>query len=389
MDTCGNCGAETGDLSFCTRCGASIRPTSGEAESPTTVISGDSDDSLSSEVGPGAQQESDEEGRRSRRPPVWLLVTVLVAVLGAIGAFLFVRNTQQANARESAVVAAATSVADTMTDLSAARTTADIRAVATAASEQQSIVAANTEVDPSIASSAQALGAIAALEVIDGDTLNQWPAQRAKIDSAVRAIQVDGTTMDPGPVLSAVDTNVANAQQALDTWQLQVNVIKKEQADANAALNAYEPSATAALDSYKNLRNSTAKWLSDAQKATSLNVSSATSYLQDAVDDRQDVRDSLTRLDPPDKLTGVHNEVVASLDLGIDGMESLLRGMSALSGCSGSSCTLSRNSGYSSFLSASGTNTTRYNQAYEAWNDAVAELRAQIESMSVPTKPVV
>lgn len=394
MDTCSNCGAEAGELAFCTRCGADLASTGRAAESPTTIVAGPTTEGgapgdPSGDASSAKQQEGRKDGRRDSRRTIWLTSGIILALVGGIGGFLFFRNAQEANARSSAVAAAAASVSETMTALSGAQSTTEMRAVAAQAKEQQSIVEVNSEVDPSIAAAATALGAIATLETIDGDTLGQWQESRSQIDAAVRSVQIDGTPMDPSSVLSAVDTNVGNAQQALNEWQLKVSVIQETQAERVAELNAYQPSAQAALKSYENLRNSTAKWLADAQRASSISVGSTTTYLQSARDDREDIRDTLVALDPPAELQDVHNEIISSLELGIDGIENLLDGMSALSGCSGTRCTLSRNSGYNAFLSASSTNTARFDRAYEEWQATATGLRAEIEGMQVPTKPVV
>jgi hypothetical protein len=354
-----------------------------EDETPTTVVAADG--SVEGEASPVGQSGS----KRSARRVIFAATAAIVVIAIAAGAFLFVRSSQEAQKREAVALAAATVVSETMTELSGAQTTEGIRAVAVAARDKGASMAEQGGDDPRVTASTAALSAIAALDAITPDTLAEWPAHRAELEQAVRGIAVGGTSMDPGPVLAAVDATVAGAQQTLGEWQLSVNVIQQEQSRMMADLNSYEPPARSEMEDYADLRDSTADWLDRTRRASSISVSSTTSYLEDALSDRKGIRDSLSRLTPPPPLASQHNEVISAVNLGIDGIDSLLDGMESLEGCSGTRCTLERNSGYGSFLSASSANTGKFDSAYESWIAAAANYRAEIESMTVPTKPAV
>lgn len=400
MGKCRQCEAEIGDLPFCASCGEPTDSSnSREDETPTTVLASDdlTDQSSANGESVDGQVANDQSGvsgensgnAKSHRKLILSLTAVVVVFAIAAGAFLFIRSSQEAQKREAAALAAATVVSETMTELSGAQTTEAIRAVAVAAGQRGANLSAQGGDDPRVLSSAAALSAIAELEAITPDTLNQWPAQRTQVEQAVRGVDVAGTAMDPGPVLAAVDGTVAGAQKKLDEWQLRANVVREEQDKAAGELNTYESSARSSVEGYRNLRDDTADWLDRTQRASSISVSSTTNYLEDALSERKDIRDSLTSLTPPAALADQHNDVIAAVNLGIDGIDSLLDGMDSLRSCTGSSCTLERNSGYRSFLSASSTNTKKFDSAYEAWKDAVAEHRAAIQNMTVDARPVV
>ena len=74
-----------------------------------------------------------------------------------------------------------------LTKLSAARNTADIRAVAQTAQEQQALSGSAAK-NERIAANAAAFGELAQLRNFNGDTLATWPQRRAAIDAAVRKV---------------------------------------------------------------------------------------------------------------------------------------------------------------------------------------------------------
>ena len=383
MNTCGECNSNTAGLTFCPVCGADCPDAPAVDDSPTVVTAETTSEDSGGRNPAGDQAPAAGAKRPSplKRTIVWAAIAAVLAAGFGVASFAYVRNSQEEKAREAAAAVAATTVSQTVAQLAAAQTTADIRQTAALAGSQQAAMAGQGSDDPRITAAQQALAAVADLKGINGDSLDQWDQHRPTIDSAVRRVTVNGAQLDPSVALSDVDQMVENAEKALAEWQLKANYIAKTTEESTQQLNAYESTGSDQLTRYNGIRNDTARWWEGVKSSSYVSPSSTSSYLQQALADRQSVRNTFSDLDPPDALKQQHNEVLAGLNLGIDGINALIGGIPAMSSCSSSSsCPISRNSGFTAFVNASSTNTARYDRAYEAWLDAVAAYRASLET---------
>lgn len=401
MGNCGSCGAVASEADFCTSCGAPLRGTDGESatellESPTRVggatgssSASDEDESTSQTVDASDPDAGAGSGSRPRwRSPMVLLSVGVVAVL-LIGGLIFFRHMQDAAAVAKREQQTAENLTAELTKLSAARNTADIRAVAQTAQEQQQALSGSAAKNERIAANAAAFGELAQLRNFNGDTLATWPQRRAAIDAAVRKVSLNEKSLDPSAVLVAVDGMVSKAETQLAEYQSNAAAVTQEKAAKRSALDAYKPSASAAIKTYSNIMNAAKKMFDTADRAgSSASLSSIATNLHTTLADRSRARDRFAAISEPAALASYHTEVEAAMTQVIGGISDLSSGVDrTLASCTGSGCALSRVSAYSTFSSVSSTNTGRFNEAVKAWDAAVTSYSAQIDAIQPPAKP--
>ena len=397
-------GERTGTLSrFCTSCGERV-----EVAARFCGGCGHPVDATDTQpvVAVGAAAEVDvpaQAPRRSRRG--WWLAggTGLAVVLAGAGVAAALVLTQP-HPEDAVLVDSAAETVDVLEQMEAAQTTADLRETAaaadTAANPVTEILPTLNPADPTaqaLASLEEVLGAVAALEVIDGDTLAEWPAASRGLDAALDGLPGDEPAVEAvepagRDAIEAVNALVGGAEQALADWQAAVEVAEKATADNAAAVQAltdYENAVEGQLRTYASLRTDTANFIDLAGDRDSyVTFDQGRAALSEGAAARREVRSALTALAVPAGMEAEHARLVAMVE---DAAAAMDAGVSAIDDADFcvSSCYVFETTAWQTFLDESSRISGEFAAAETAWQNRIAALKAPLGDVTAPDKPVV
>ena len=280
--------------------------------------------------------------------------------------------------------------------VTSARTTADVRTVATdAAATGESLEAARAGVDPQsaegeqLSAAGEVLTQLARLSSLDGDNLEVWSSVQAPLESAVLALAatdsgLDGRAGDDSAV-EALDKLVRRAERRLAEWQATYNAAVEDRAEDLDALADYADSMRVELNAYDELRAETSDFVDGIESAT---YDEAYAELSRGADDRAEVRADMDGLTVPDEVATAHDGVVTILDDAIDAMYAAYDGLFDSQWCT-TSCFYNRTPAWREFSSESDRITGDFDSATAAWESAVAAAETSIRDRRLPVKPQV
>lgn len=277
---------------------------------------------------------------------------------------------------------------DSLTSLTNATTTAQVRAVAVTARQQSEQAKAAQIKDPKVQADVAALSSIATLEALNADTLGSWPTMRGPLDQTLAAASETENPLQTQMALTKIDGIVSSGQQALATWQT-ANATAIAARDTQVKdLGDYEAAVMAQLSRYNQLRNETGDWVTRSKRDNSYNFSESMDFFDRGTADRRAVRDSISALKPPTQLRGNQDELLAVLTEAINGMQSAVDGMrEQFYSCYGVDCRLTNTAGYQDFLRVSDQLSGRYGKAYDDLIAAIELVRAEMQNQQLPPQP--
>jgi hypothetical protein len=289
------------------------------------------------------------------------------------------------------------SVQTLLDDLSIAKKTADVRAAAEVATRE--LQAGEAAMEGMATDSAQAehlesslavYRAIAGLDLLDGETLGDWPSMRQSLTSALGSVPADSSLVAAGREAgTSLNKLVARANNKLSDWQAEYDAAVKDKAADTAALEEYTAAMDAAMRRYSTLRSDLSEWIERVESPRSyVTYGEAYSVLSQAQWDRQTIRDEMNGLAVPDDVRAAHADLVAVVDDAIAAMQAAYDGATDSDYCM-TSCYYKETPGWIRFSSESGRITEAHRAADQSWQASVAAAQSSVESRKLPRKPQV
>ena len=282
-------------------------------------------------------------------------------------------------------------------ELTVAKKTADVRATAEAATrELQAGEAALKGMAPDspqaehLESSLAVNHAIAGLDLLDGETLGEWPSLRRSLTAAMGSVPSDSPLVADGrEAVGGLNKLVARADTRLSDWQAAYDGAVQEKAADSTALAEYAAAMEAAMRRYSTLRTDLSEWIDRVESPNAyVTYDEAYSVLSQARWDRQVIRDEMNGLAVPADVQAAHGELVSVVDDAIAAMQAAYDGATDSDYCM-TSCYYKETPGWTRFSSESGRITEAYRAADQSWQAAVAAAKSSVESRTLTRKPQV
>ncbi len=391
---------------FCTKCGTKAEPGS-VADDAAYRHAGDTDprgfapiNAPSPPVPPSFPPTGADSwySRRGTRFTAIALAAALAVGFGATGIHAYVDNQQHQQLVDGLLSTATQSLEQNSAKLAQVTTTAQVRSIAAEAAHDDTLLTTGTPAiegrDGTRASSLHsALRAIAALTVLDTDTLDQWPALRGSLKPAFDAVSNnDGVIGVPGSdrSLAAVDGLVTKGTQALAKWNSRNAASKAKQASDLAALDAYSTRMESLLTQYAAMRLDTHNQLDAIRDAGFYDTASARAMFDSALRDRTVVRDGMNGLSVPKGLGAQHSDVASVVSDGMSSMNHLVSAITANAAtCAYTSCNLLEEPSWDEFQRTSEKVGDNFDSAVSSWRAGASERHDAIKHRQMPGKPTV
>jgi len=282
-----------------------------------------------------------------------------------------------------------------LADLAAARNTTDVRAVAEdAARDAQSAeaamegMAAGSEQAEQLESSLRVYRAVGGLDLLDGETLGDWPSIRQSITTAVGAVPASSPLVSDGrEAVSSLNRLVTRAGQRLSDWRAEYDAAVEDKAADTDAMEEYTAAMEGAMRRYSTLRSDLSEWIDRVESPSSyVTYDDAYSELSQAQWDREMIRDEMNGFAVPDDVRAAHGELVGVVDDAIAAMQAAYDGATDSDYCI-TSCYYEETPGWTRFSAESGRITEAYRAAEQSWQAAAAAAKGGIETRQLPRKP--
>ena len=305
---------------------------------------------------------------------------------------------------------AGTSATDLLTarlgTLVAARTTADLRAVARRTAQAESAVdLALAGVEPGGAQAARITGVGKALDVltrlrtVTGDRLGAWPAIRTDLVAAATGLE----SVDPRNAVGAVDALVSRGTARVKAWQTATAKARARNQKDAASLARYAAEVDAALADQASLDQASSAFLDRVRTDATLTSAQAVAYLDGATEAWDAVRRSLTATTAPKRIARRHQALVDVADQAASAVASGYQGTKKekcgklppadptdpTSKPQPAPCLYRDTGGWTAWSSGTTAATQALPPARQAWDQAVTDLRAAITGRKLPPRPVV
>lgn len=311
----------------------------------------------------------------------------------------------QPHPEDALLVDSSAQTVEVLEQMAAAETSAELRETAAAAeTAAEPVVEILPTLNPAnsttlaLASLEEVLGAVTALEVLDGDTLAEWPAIARGLDGALDGLPADAPALDAvepagRDAIEAVDTLVADAEQTLADWQAAVAVAEKATTDNAAAtqkLGTYEDAVLGQLRTYNSLRDDTATFTERVRDPQAfVTWDQAYEAMSSGAQARREVRDALNAIPVPDGMQAVHARLVDMVEDAAAAMDAGYSGLSEADACWFGDCYYADTAGWRDFQNESSRITGEFAAAETTWLSTLAGLRAPLGDVTGPEKPVV
>lgn len=238
------------------------------------------------------------------------------------------------------------------------------------------------------------LDELATLESLSDDHLASWPTTSAALaergEDMVAAMDLSAAgrsslSADLRELRSSVEDVVITAQRKLAQWRQSVRRAE-EQRDADlAALAEYEAGYRTHIERYNDLRDQTADFTERIRSGTGVTYDEAYTAFYDGISQREQVRDAMNELSPPDALRSSHLAVVGVIDDAIAAMQAAVDGIAESQFCY--FCYYEDTAGWRRFQAESDRITDEFDSVTRGWDSAVSTQRSALENLELPKKP--
>lgn len=289
-----------------------------------------------------------------------------------------------------------------LTSLEAARTTADLRRLGDAAAPDQAAVAAAAQGLPSgegkqvLTGYAAALDALSGLSKIDAESTGGWGGTRASLartfgQVAAAAGSAGGASVR-GALESALDSAdevVQKAAAAVRDWKAKTEAAVKARQSDLEDLQSYSSFFRSQAKTYEQLRQDLSTFTKRVEDpAASVSYYEGYTFLSQAAQDRQDVRDLMVGMDAPAGVRSAHQEVIGAVDRAIAAVQSAYDGLEQSQDCYYEDCPYYRDTpGWQRFQAESDAISKSYTRAMQRWEAAVAAEKVTVTNRALPAKP--
>lgn len=239
------------------------------------------------------------------------------------------------------------------------------------------------------------LDELSGLEDLTDTTLGSWSTASATVaeraDAMVEALALSpsersGVRADLRGMRANIDALVAAGKKELAQWRRDVERVKTQRDVELAALAAYESGYRTQMERYNDLRDSTADFTERIREDFGVTYDEAYSAFYDGISQREEVRESMNGLAPPDSVRSHHLAVVGVIDDAIAAMQAAVDGLSDSQFCY-FDCYYEDTAGWQRFQAESERITDEFGDVTSAWDAAVSARRSELENLELPKKP--
>lgn len=297
-----------------------------------------------------------------------------------------------------------------LADLTAAKTTRDVRTAAARAGRSSVVVAkalegldATSPQGEQVSGVGDTLDVLGGLRRLTGDRLDQWKPIRAELLAA----SADLEDIDAGAAVDTLDALVSEAGQKLRSWRLATAKAKARSEKDSARLTDYAEATRAALEDLGTASRTVAEFSGQVQQSEQGGVTypKAVTFLDRAGKDLATVGTALADVTATPRLRAQHRALREGLDRAVEAVESGYAGIRRPAGCLTPAqkralaaepgptpapvCLYIGSEGWPSFREGWDGASQDLLAARTAWDARVEEVRSAIEGRKLPRKPVV
>lgn len=230
-----------------------------------------------------------------------------------------------------------------------------------------------------------ALGAIAALDGMDPETLQRWGPARTELTAATAELGVSSED-----AAESMSTWVSQAQKKMDTWRAEYDRAESVRSSATSQLDTYAASVRRTLRQYDRARDATADALETAELDAYSSSYDVEYAMEEGVLTRRDLLDDLQSLSVPPALVSTHGGLEAVLGSGVEAMRTGEQAVEDWNLCYLDCAETYRDtSGWQAFSTRSGEISGEFDRALKAWNTALNQALSQANAVPLPAMPKV
>lgn len=236
---------------------------------------------------------------------------------------------------------------------------------------------------------------LAGLESLTEDTLATWPSTAVELretgEEMVAGLDLSpaersALTADLREMRSSLDGIVSSGRKKLNAWRNEVERAQ-EARDAELALLAeYESGYRTQMERYNDLRDSTADFTERIRDDYGVTYDEAYTAFYDGISQREEVREAMNALSPPDSVRSNHLAVVGVIDDAIAAMQAAVDGLADSQFCY-FDCYYEDTAGWQRFQQESDRITDEFASVTYSWDAAISARRTELENLDLPAKP--
>lgn len=334
----------------------------------------------------------------------------LRAIDGAAAADMFIDTSAATTAVETSVAVAsadnATAAVDrVIADLTGATKLDDVHAGADLAADAANELQAALTILENLAEGeatadrltlqATFLDQLAGLESLTEETLAAWPATSVELresgEEMVAGIDLSpadrsALTADLREMRSTLDGIVSSGRKKLNAWRNEVERAQEARDAELSLLTAYESGYRTHMERYNDLRDSTADFTERIRDDYGVTYDEAYTAFYDGISQREEVREAMNALSPPDSVRSNHLAVVGVIDDAIAAMQSAVDGLADSQFCY-FDCYYEDTAGWQRFQQESDRITDEFASVTYSWDAAISARRDELENLDLPPKP--
>jgi hypothetical protein len=230
-----------------------------------------------------------------------------------------------------------------------------------------------------------ALGAVAALDGMDPETLVRWGPASSTLQSATEQLGISS-----GEAVDSMDAWVSQAQKKMDAWRADYDRAESLRSAATSNLDTYAASVRRTLRQYDRARDATSDALETAELDDYTSSYDVEYAMEEGVLTRRDLLDDLDSLFVPGAMTSAHTGLEEVLGSAVDAMRTGEQAVEDWNLCYLDCAETYRDtSGWQTFSTRSGQITGEFDRALKAWNSALNQALAQANAVPLPSMPQV
>jgi hypothetical protein len=329
---------------------------------------------------------------RSRRVP-------LVAGVAAIGLILVGAAwwglTQNTAAKEQFKVSGPVLISS-LDDMSTAQSTETVQEIAGGAQGELTTIEATLEEDPEasgadrLATLRDAFAALAALQEYEETNTGVWSDNRDGLVADLDTLTTYGGATETAAAqgedaVRTLDDLTRRVDKAMKRYRKQVQKAKAQAKANRKDIRSYHARMEALIDRYTALRNDTADYVS-YMDGGDVYMYEVIDYFTQAATDRREVANQMAALRPPTDMRGMHSRIVTVIGDGADAINSAVAALEDAE-CFYGECYFEYDAQWEQFQTESSRITSRYGQAYNEWQAAIAKAERGAEGADLPDKP--
>ena len=390
---CTECGTRLQmSVKFCPDCGHKVESVSPSVETATPLADVEEDEPVATDQPQEGADDSLPAKRRMSKP----LIIGVVAVLGILVASAAVWGLTRSSIAETQYEVSAPVLMSTLDDMSGAQSSRTVRQVADSAGTELTTVNATLDTDPTasgadrLVTMRDAFASLAELHKYRVDNTDVWTDNRSDLLNNLDTLSTYGGTTETAAAAGDdtarnLDDMTHHINKAMSKWHKQVRKARAQARAERASVASYHSNMEYLIDQYTDLRNDTAAFNS-RMRSEQMWIYEVTDYYTQAASDRRTILSQMTQLSPPGQMSSEHSQIVAVLGQAADAIDAAVSAIEDRE-CFDGECYFEFNTQWQQFQDESDVITTRYGNAYDAWQAEMARTERQTGKADLPDKP--